>query len=143
MAGMAAKLTNKTDFSCGGVVWDSKERRILIVKVENLAKAQIWTFPKGHPEKGESDQDAALREVQEETGWECRIVKPLIDVSYYYIDNGIRYHKTVRWYLMEPVKKTGEFMEDEILECEWVSVPEAKKRVTYDSDRKLLAHLGF
>jgi 8-oxo-dGTP pyrophosphatase MutT (NUDIX family) len=133
----------KRDFSCGGLVWDPNEEKILLVQVENLQKKKVWTFPKGHPEKKESDTEAALREVLEETGWECKIVRPLIDVDYFYVHEGTRTHKTVRWFLMEPVKKTGKFAEGEILDCAWVSPTEAKVRITYDSDKKLLSTLGY
>ena len=135
-------LQTKKDFSCGGVVLDARQGRVLLVKVENFSKAHVWTFPKGHPEANESDTEAALREVQEETGWECRVVKPMIDVAYFYVRDGVRFHKTVRWFLMEPVKKTGTFCEPEVLDCQWFSVEDAKARVSYDSDKKLLKHLN-
>ena len=103
----------------------------------------VWTFPKGHPEKGESDEDAALREVREETGWECRVVKPLIDVDYFYTHGKVKTHKTVRWFLMEPLKQIGGFDPVEIVECAWMNPQEARQNVTYDSDKKLLDAIGF
>lgn len=133
----------RDDFSCGGIVLDATKNKILLVKVENLSKAAVWTFPKGHPKKNESDTDAALREVKEETGWECRVVKHLIDIDYFYVHDKIRTHKTVRWFLMEPVKKTGNFNPGEILDCEWADGPEARKRISYESDKKLLTTMGF
>ena len=131
-------MQTKKDFSCGGVVIDPSDNRFLVVEVENLAGAHVWTFPKGHPENGESDEDAALREVREETGWQCRVVRALSDMSYYFVRDGVRYHKTVRWFLMEPVEKVGEPMEGEILECRWVFPDEVKSLLTYPTDLKLL-----
>ena len=55
--------------------------KLLMVKVKNLKGQIVWTFPKGHIEKGESVEDAALREVTEETGWKCRILR--VDGSYF------------------------------------------------------------
>lgn len=135
---MKTPFRSRSDFSCGGLVVDPSNKNVLVVKVESLAKTIVWTFPKGHPERNESDTEAALREVREETGWECRILKQLIDVDYYFVHENVRTHKTVRWFLMEPVKKAGDFNKGEILDCEWVDWNEAERRVTYDSDKTLL-----
>ena len=138
---MASKIPTKKDFSAGGLVWDEKKKRLLIVQVENLRGEVVWTFPKGHPNKGETDRAAALREVREETGWDCRIVRKLTDVRYFYVHNGVRFLKTVRWYVMTPVKKTGTPMEGEIRACRWASPDGARKRVVYKSDFALLDKL--
>ena len=136
-------MQTRNDFSCGGVVVDPKDRRMLTVKVVNLSGAHVWTFPKGHPERGESETEAALREVQEETGWRCRLLRPLNDVSYWFVRDGVRYHKTVRWYLMEPMEKVGEPMEGEILDCRWATPQELSQLLTYPTDLKLLEQLGI
>ena len=140
---MAKSMMTKKDFSCGGVVLDSKTNQLLLVEVQNFAMQRLWTFPKGHPETGESDDVAALREVREETGWQCRVVRPITDVDYFYTREGVRYHKTVRWFLMEPQEKVGTFAEGEILDSRWFDVPKAKTLVSYDSDKKLLQQLGL
>lgn len=136
-------MQTRKDFSCGGVVLDSKGQRLLLVEVENLSGARVWTFPKGHPEKAESETDAALREVWEETGWKCRVTRPLTDMSYFFVKDGVRYHKTVRWFLMEPVEKTGVPMEGEILDCRWVEMAKVKAALTYPSDLKLIEKLNL
>lgn len=138
---MTKIIPTQKDFSCGGVVFDANEQKLLLVLVENLAGAQVWTFPKGHPEPGETDEQAALREVKEETGWDCEIERSMMDVDYFYMRKGIRYHKVVRWYLMKPVRKTGTFAEGEILDSQWLTPTEAKKRISYDTDVKLMDHL--
>lgn len=140
---MKAGDSFRDDFSCGGVVVDPSKNQLLLIRVENLSKAVVWTFPKGHPEKGETDTVAALREVREETGWECRVTKPLMDVDYYFVHNNAKTHKVVRWFLMEPIQKVGDFNPVEIKGCEWVSPAEARKRISYESDQKLLAHLNY
>jgi 8-oxo-dGTP pyrophosphatase MutT (NUDIX family) len=136
-------METRKDFSCGGVVIDPKNGRALVVQVENLAGAHVWTFPKGHPEGRESDAEAALREVEEETGWKCRVARELNDVSYFFVREGIRYHKTVRWFLMEPVKETGKPMEGEILACQWAAPESLRSLLTYPTDMKLLDTLGL
>jgi len=112
-----------------------------MVKVENLKGRIIWTFPKGHIEKDEKAQDAALREVEEETGYACQIVKPLDRVQYYFQRNGELTKKTVTWFLMKPLERTGAPDTEEILETAWVSLEEAQKRAKYKSDKRLLSKL--
>ena len=138
---MKTKIPTKKDFSCGGLVWDPVEKKLLVVQVENLSKSRVWTFPKGHPEKDESDEEAALREVLEETGWTCEIEQSLMDVEYFYVHDQVRYHKTVRWFLMKPVEKTGVFNTDVIVACKWADLDETKKLISYDTDRELLKKL--
>jgi 8-oxo-dGTP pyrophosphatase MutT (NUDIX family) len=134
-------METRKDFSCGGVVIDPSNKQVLVVQVENLAGTRVWTFPKGHPEGKEGDVEAALREVEEETGWQCRVVRPLTDVSYFFVREGARYHKTVRWFVMEPVAKTGTPMEGEILDCRWVAPGDLKELLTYPTDFKLIEQL--
>src|SRR5476649_1895831 len=113
------------EFSAGGVVQDGAN--LLMVLVENLEGQRVWTFPKGHIEKGEKAPEAALREVEEETGYRCEIVKPFERVQYYFRREDQLTKKTVTWFLMKPLKKTGTHDPVEILETEWVSLAEARK----------------
>lgn len=140
---MSKPKPTKRDFSCGGVVWDPSQERVLLVHVQNLVKKKVWTFPKGHPENRELDEQAALREVQEETGWACEIERPFMDVQYSYVHKDTKVNKTVRWFLMHPVKQVGTFQEGEILDCKWMDLDEAKKILIYDSDIKLLKRLAL
>lgn len=140
---MSQIISQQTDFSCGGVVRDTVTQKILLIQVENLSHGIVWTFPKGHPEKGESEHEAALREVREETGWDCKILKHLLDVDYFFTRDHIRTHKTVRWFLMEPKEKVGDFNPGEVKQCDWVSPKEIRLRISYDSDHKILDYLGY
>ena len=133
----------KRDFSCGGVVWDPEAEKVLVVLVENLQRKKVWTFPKGHPEGQEMDEATALREVNEETGWECEVLKPIMDTQYSYTHKNVKVNKTVRWFLMKPVKQVGSFQVEEILEIRWVDLDEAKKMIGYESDIKLLKRLAL
>ncbi len=112
-----------------------------MVKVQNLEGEERWTFPKGHIEKGETAEIAALREVQEETGYRCAIEKRFERVQYFFQREGELTKKTVSWFLMKPLEKTGVHDAEEILETAWVSMEEACKRAAYKSDKKLLAKL--
>jgi 8-oxo-dGTP pyrophosphatase MutT (NUDIX family) len=81
-----------------------------------------------------------VREVREETGYRCEIVRELEPITYWFQRNGRRVRKTVRWYLMRPVEKVGDH-DHEVEEVAWVEREEALTRLRYDSDRKLLASL--
>ena len=127
------------EISAGGVV--SREGKLLLVKVCNLNGEVVWTFPKGHLDKGETALEAALREVEEETGWKCRSLGPLTTVGYKFSRQGRPVDKKVKWFKMEPVEKTGKPDAAEIIESEWVAARAAKKRLSYPSDLKVLALL--
>lgn len=132
------KSITKKDFSCGGFVWNEQKEKVLMVHVQSLTGRRVWTFPKGHPERGETKRRAAEREVWEETGWKCRTIRPLTTVRYLFVRDGIRFHKSVLWYLMAPEKKTGRFDPEEILACRWFSIDEAASRISYATDRRLI-----
>lgn len=127
----------KKDFAAGGVV--SREGKLLLVKVKNLLGEVRWTFPKGHPEQGETPLEAALREVEEETGWRCRKKCSLLTVGYRFKKKGHRYSKRVKWYWMEPVERTGKPDAGEVMAVRWAGAPRAEKLLSYPSDFKLLA----
>jgi 8-oxo-dGTP pyrophosphatase MutT (NUDIX family) len=128
------------EFSSGGVVQEGEQ--LLMVKVENMEGKLAWTFPKGHIEKGEKAAEAALREVEEETGYRCEIIKPFDKVQYWFKKDGQLIKKNVTWFLMKPMEKTGVHDPDEILETRWVSIEEAGTLATYKSDKQLLQKLS-
>ncbi|HSF01405.1 MAG TPA: NUDIX domain-containing protein [Methylomirabilota bacterium] len=127
------------EFSAGGLVVDDG-RRVLLIRARDLRNRAVWTLPKGAPAAGESTADTAMREVREETGYRCEIVRELEPVTYWFQRDGQRVKKTVRWYLMRPVEKVGEH-DHEVEEVVWVEREEALTRLRYDSDRRLLASL--
>jgi len=124
------------EYSAGGVV--SKRGKVLLVKVQNLEGKKVWTFPKGHLEEGESALQAALREVEEETGWRCRKLRALLIARYNFSRNGRPVAKRVRWYWLKPIKKVGEPDADEVLKTRWATPAKAAERLSYPSDFKLL-----
>lgn len=125
------------EYAAGGVV--GRGGKVLLVRVTNLQGETVWTFPKGHLEKGETPLAAALREVEEETGWRCRKTGPLALVTYRFNRNGRPVFKKVRWYRMEPVEKTGKPDAVEIMKTKWVAAAKAAKALSYPSDFKLLS----
>jgi 8-oxo-dGTP pyrophosphatase MutT (NUDIX family) len=131
------RASPRLEFSAGGLVFDD-EGRVLLIRARDLRNQPVWTLPKGALKPGESSIDAALREVQEETGYRCELVRELMPVTYWFQRDGRRIRKTVRWYLMRPVEKVGEH-DHEVDEVLWAHRQEAQSRLRYDSDRRLLA----
>ena len=127
------------EVSAGGLV--ERGGKVLLVKVTNLQGELVWTFPKGHLEKGERAPQAALREVEEETGWACRIKKPLMTARYHFFRNGREVAKQVRWYRMEPIKKVGSRDTEEILAVRWAAPATVARLIRYPSDLRLMRAL--
>ena len=124
------------EFSAGGVVLDA-EGRVLLIRARDLRGQPVWTLPKGALAQGETSADAALREVREETGYRCEVVRELEAVTYWFQRGGRQIKKTVRWYLMHPLEKVGDH-DHEVDEVAWADREEALRRLRYDSDRRLL-----
>jgi 8-oxo-dGTP pyrophosphatase MutT (NUDIX family) len=138
MEHMADRRTSpRLEFSAGGLVFDD-EGRVLLIRARDLRNQPVWTLPKGALNPGETSIDAALREVREETGYRCELVRELTPVTYWFQRDGRRIRKTVRWYLMRPLEKVGEH-DHEVDEVLWADRADAQARLRYDSDRRLLA----
>lgn len=123
------------EHSAGGIVL--REGQVLLIGARDLKGRHVWTFPKGKLNEGESSPQAAIREVEEETGWRCAIEAELPRSQYWFQREGRRVKKTVRWFRMVPVKHAGQ-PDQEIEEAVWLPVREAMERLTYETDRTLL-----
>lgn len=123
------------EYSAGGLV--ARDGDILVIRTRDLKGRSVWTFPKGRVDKGETSGQAALREVEEETGWRCRIEAELPRSQYWFQREGRRVKKTVRWFRMSPIEHVGQ-PDSEVDEVAWLPVQEAQDRLTYRSDRDLL-----
>ena len=135
----ARQASPRLEFSAGGVVLDP-DGRVLLIRARDLRNQPVWTLPKGALKPGESSTEAALREVREETGYRCEVVREVTSVTYWFQREGRRIRKTVRWYLMRPLEKVGEH-DHEVDEVLWTDPADARSRLRYDSDLKLLADL--
>jgi 8-oxo-dGTP pyrophosphatase MutT (NUDIX family) len=97
-----------------------------------------WTLPKGTPIPGESREETALREVAEETGLRVRITQPLQSIEYTFVQRGLRIHKTVHYFLMEPVGGDLAGHDHEFEQVRWVDFDDAPGILTFETERSLV-----
>ena len=113
--------------------------RVLLV---HRPRYDDWSFPKGGVNAGESIEDAALREVREETGVECRIERELTVARYRYrTKRGAVRPKAVHYFLMEAVGGQITTDGDEVDRAGWFDVADAARLLSYDFDKDMLAAL--
>ena len=119
--------------AAGGVVWRRGAGGIEVAVIHRPHRDD-WSLPKGKLDPGEGWEEAAMREVEEEIGFRCRLGRELPPVSY--TDNRGR-SKVVRYWLMEP--EEGEFApNDEVDELRWLIPAAATELLSYPHDRELV-----
>ena len=132
-------LRKVEETSAGGLVVDrsSPRPRAAIIGRRDRRGRLLWSLPKGHVERGETAEDAAVREVQEETGIRGRVMAPLGTIDYWFVAANRRVHKTVHHYLLEAAG--GELSDDdvEVDEVAWIPVDELGDRLAYAGERRL------
>jgi len=129
------------EVSAGGLVVDTSSGRAvgaLIGRTDRRGRL-LWSLPKGHIEVGESAEQAAVREVAEETGIVGRIVDRLGTIDFWFMADGRRVHKTVHHYLMRA--EGGELSDDdvEVSAVAWVPLDELGATLAYEDERTLVA----
>jgi 8-oxo-dGTP diphosphatase len=120
--------------AAGGLVWRRAGDTIAIA-VAHRPRYDDWSLPKGKLDAGETWEEAALREVVEETGMRCRLGDELEPVTYQ--DRKGR-DKVVRYWLMEPEDDIDFVPNDEVDQLRWMAPPEALELLTYPRDRELV-----
>ncbi len=135
-----ARLTAATATSAGGIVIRFADAipQFVAGRRRRERDGAAWTLPKGTPIAGETLAETALREVGEETGLLVRIISPLDAISYTFVQRGTRIHKTVHYFLMEPVGGSLEDHDHEFEEVRWVSFEEAHALLSFETERSLV-----
>lgn len=110
--------------SAGGVVFRKRNGEIGILMIED--RFGHWTLPKGKQEQGETDEETALREIEEETGIQGRIVQALVSIEYTYEHQDLgKVEKTVHYFLVEALKGKETPQLEEINGVKWLNLKEA------------------
>ena len=123
------------EFSAGGLVIRNLRGRphLAVVRVRD----EIFALPKGHPEQGESMQDAALREVREETGLTAAPVEKLGDIRYWYARDGDRVLKVVSFFLLRYHSGRLADHDHEVEEALWIPLEEAPGLLAYRGEKEM------
>ena len=121
--------------AAGGVIARRNQRGETEVLLVYRGSRRDWSFPKGKLERGETDEECALREVQEETGLRCELIVELPSTSY--LDRKGR-AKIVRYWIMTVAKGKAE-ARNEVDAIRWLGLRPATSLLTYPRDRELLS----
>lgn len=131
------QLRNARATSAGGIVHRTTEGRTEILLVHRRSPL-LWALPKGTPDSGESLIETALREVREETGIQVEAEDSLGAISYFFVRQRTRFHKTVHFFLMRPVGGSLEEHDHEFDEVRWFQLEEALQIMTYPTEREVV-----
>ena len=134
------------EVSAGGLVIDqSGTQGLLIGRIDHkdaTGKRVLWSLPKGHIEEGETPEQAAIREVAEETGITSSITKSLGVIDFWFMAGGKRIHKTVHHYIFVEVSGVLTPQVTEVDEVSWFPLNEIVDRLAYPDEKKLIARSG-
>ena len=125
--------------SSGGVIyrWVGGQLEVALCGRDEPVR---WSLPKGTPDPGETLEETALREVQEETGLEPVIEDRIRSIDYWFSnkDNEVRYHKTVHFYLMRSVGGDTSLHDPEFDVVRWFTYEEGVDRLAYPNEAEVL-----
>lgn len=134
----ADRNNHRQDFSAGGVVVRGDEVAVIVPKRRGNQGGTVLGLPKGHPDGDETEVEAAVREVREETGLVAEPVAKLGEIRYSYERRGQPIDKRVVFYLLE--YRSGELGHDhEIEHVQWMPMEEALHALTYSGEREMVA----
>lgn len=132
----------KQQTSSGGVLHRAASGQWDVVLIRRNAPDRkiVWCLPKGWVEPGETLEQAALREVREETGLTGKILEPLGSIQYRFYSKEDRSHvrKTVHFYLMSYLAGDTHDHDHEVEEARWFDLDDALQRLTYPTERRIL-----
>lgn len=124
--------------SAGGLVVDHALNVAAIIGRLDRRGRLLWSLPKGHIEAGETAEQAAVREVEEETGIIGRVVAPLGTIDFWFVAEDRRVHKTVHHFLMRALGGELSDLDVEVSEVAWVPLDELESRLAYADERRLI-----
>ncbi|MEJ0014270.1 MAG: NUDIX hydrolase [Actinomycetota bacterium] len=134
------------EVSAGGLVIDESGTKGLLIGRRDLKDVSrerlLWSLPKGHIEVGETPEQAAIREVAEETGIQSEISRELGIIDFWFMAGGKRIHKTVHHYLFREV---GGILAPQISEVDdvgWFPLSEIISLLAYPDEKKLIEKSG-
>lgn len=124
--------------AAGGVLFKIEEEDLFVLLIYRRG---VWDLPKGKLEEGESVEECAIREVEEEVGCNTpKSVGELVDTYHEYKEDGVEYGKTTYWYAMKTSTEKGftPQTDEDIIDVSWFSLKEAIEMVGYKNLREVL-----
>lgn len=134
------KTETRTEVSAGGVVYRRGPDGVdVILAARRTRRGDLaWGLAKGGIETDESPEEAAVREVREETGIEAEIETSLGETRYFYVWEDVRIRKTVHFFLMRATGGDPNDRDDEMEDVKWFPLKRALKRAAYRGEREVL-----
>jgi 8-oxo-dGTP pyrophosphatase MutT (NUDIX family) len=128
------RLRTEHHRSAGGLL--VRGPKILLISTQ---EGRRWQLPKGHIEAGESPEEAAVREVREETGVTGRVIAKLPEIEYWYVEKGrLRVHKRVDYFLLDYESgDPADFDAGEVSGAGWFSWEEGLDKLSFDNERRV------
>jgi 8-oxo-dGTP pyrophosphatase MutT (NUDIX family) len=129
----------RSEFSAGGVVRRGEDVAVIVPTRRDARGQRVLALPKGHPDGDETAEQAATREVQEETGLTAALVEPLGEVEYHYERRGRRVRKRVAFFLFDYVSGDLADHDHEVEDARWMPLARAATELTYEGEREMVA----
>ena len=133
-------METRSETSAGGVVYRREAGQVEVaLAARRTRRGELaWGLAKGAIEPGESEQDAAVREVLEETGLAAEVEEDLGDIRYFYVWEGVRVRKRVRFFLMRATGGDVASHDEEMEEVAWFALRTALRKAAYRGEREVL-----
>ena len=127
-------------YKAGGILQRTNSAGEIEIYIVHRPRYDDWSIPKGHIDAGESAADAAIREILEETGFRCTVLRALPDHEYD-MPSGERSHVAMFLCECESGEPDMSMTDGEVDRGEWVAIAEAAERVSYASIAEYLRAL--
>jgi 8-oxo-dGTP pyrophosphatase MutT (NUDIX family) len=135
-------LPTVEEVSAGGIVVDTSTDLLNVAIIARLNRGGRleWCLPKGHPENQENNEQAAVREIEEETGIRGRVLAALGSIDYWFTVSGHRVHKTVHHFLL---LSTGGHLtiendpDHEAVDVAWVPLADLGRKLSFPNERRI------
>lgn len=132
-------MPHDVEFSAGGVMVRGDEVLVIVPTRRGPGGVRVLALPKGHPEPGESPEQAAIREVREEAGVAGDLIESLGQVAYTYERKGRRIAKRVEFFLMAYREGDPADHDHEVEQARWMPLAEAALSLSYEGEREMVS----
>lgn len=135
------KIPTARERSAGGVIWRRVDGRIEVCLIATRGGTR-WQLPKGHASEGESDEQAARREVREETGCDGEVEGDLGEITFWFFvgtgEKRRRVKKSVHFFLLRYLSGDTRDHDAEVDDARWFPLGTALRQITFESERAIL-----